>query len=121
MLYNASSDKKASTYHRLFTLLLTKCGGLDLILDPRTVIVDFELIVHNVVRSFFPSNMVKGCLFHYGQALWHKLLELGLSSKYGGENGEFGRCFRLFFLKIIYFIKLVTYCLFGCLFQCLLS
>ena len=34
-------DKKVSTYHRLFTLLLTKCGDLDLTLDPRTAIVDF--------------------------------------------------------------------------------
>ena len=37
-----------------FTLLLTKCGDLDLILDPRTVI-DFELSVHDVVRSIIVS------------------------------------------------------------------
>ena len=30
------------------------------------------------------------------EALWRKLQELGLSSKYRGGNGEFSRWFRLF-------------------------
>ena len=68
-------DKKVSTYHRLFTLLPTKCDDLDLILDPKAVIVDFEFSVHNVVRSLFLSTMVNTWLVGmYPIDMWNQIL-----------------------------------------------
>ena len=63
---------------------------------PATIIVDFELAVHNVVRTLFPASSLKGCLFHVGpQALWRKLQELGLSANGKEDNGT-SKWIRLF-------------------------
>ena len=89
-------DKKAATYHRLLSLPITKCAERGYCFKPATIIVDFQLAVHNVVRTLFPASSLKGCLFHFGQALWKKLQELGLSAKYGKEDNGVSKWFRLF-------------------------
>ena len=86
-------DKKVATYHRLLSLRITKYAEREYCL---TIIVDFELAVHNVVRTLFPASSLKGCLFHFGQALRRKLQELGLSAKYGKEDNGVSKWFRLF-------------------------
>ena len=62
-------DKKAAPYRRLLALLITNCAEREYCLKPATIIVDFELAVHNVVQTLFPASSLKGCLFHFGQAL----------------------------------------------------
>ena len=54
------------------------------------------MAVHNVVPTLFPASSLKGCLFHFGQTLWRKLQELGLSAKYGKEDNGVSKWFRLF-------------------------
>ena len=88
-------DKKAATYHRLLSLLITKCAEREYCPMPATIIVDFELAVHTVVRALFPASSLKGCLFHFGQALWRKLQEFCLSAKYGKEDNWVSKWFRL--------------------------
>ena len=73
-------DKQTTTYHRLFTLIQSKCIDHQIALRPSTIIVDFEVVVHNVVRSVFPNSTLHGCLFYYDQAFSRKLPKLGLSS-----------------------------------------
>ena len=82
-------DKKAATYHRLLSLLITKCAEREYCLKPVTIIVDFELAVHNVVRTLFPASSLKGCLFHFGQALWRKLQALSTVRKTMGSVSGF--------------------------------
>ena len=89
-------DKQTKTYHRLFTLIQSKCIDHQIALSPSTIIVDFEVAVHNVVRSVFPNSTLHGCLFHYGQALSRKLPELGLSSNRHSDHDAIMNWFRLF-------------------------
>ena len=89
-------DKQTTTYHRLFTLIQSKCIDHRIALSPSTIIVDFEVAVHNVVRSVFPNSTLHGCLFHYGQALSRKLQELGLSSNRHSDRDAIMKWFRLF-------------------------
>ena len=48
-------DKQTTTYHRLFTLIQSKCIDHQIALSPSTILLDFEVAVHNVVRSVFPE------------------------------------------------------------------
>ena len=75
-------DKQTTSYHRLFTRIQSKCIDHQIALSSSIIIiVDFEVAVHNVVRSVFPNSILHGCLFHsYGQALYRELQELGLNS-----------------------------------------
>ena len=66
-------DTQTTTYYRLFTVIHSKCIDHQIALSPSTIIVDYEVAVHNVVRSVFPNLTLHGCLFHYGQALYRKL------------------------------------------------
>ncbi|CAF3916162.1 unnamed protein product [Rotaria magnacalcarata] len=38
----------------------------------RTITIDFELGVSNVFTKHYPSVIVRGCLFHFGQSLFRK-------------------------------------------------
>ena len=89
-------DKQTTTYHRLFTLIQSKCIDHQIALSPSTIIVDFEVAVHNVVRSVFPNSTLHGCLFHYGQALYRKLQEVCLSSNRHSDHDAIMKWFRLF-------------------------
>ena len=42
------------------------------------VVADFESGVWGAVRSRLPQVLLRGCAFHWGQAVWRKIQELGL-------------------------------------------
>ena len=42
------------------------------------VVADFESGVWGAVRSQLPQVLLRGCAFHWGQAVWKKIQELGL-------------------------------------------
>ena len=47
-------------------------GSLQLQLAPTTIFMDFETAAQNAVRTVFTGITVKGCFFHYTQAIWRK-------------------------------------------------
>jgi hypothetical protein len=75
--------------------------SLGLTFQSETVQTDFEKAAMNAVYSVFGNNdvQVKGCFFHYCQALFPKVQNLGLSEAYGQEDSEIRktikRCFAL--------------------------
>ncbi|CAF2854919.1 unnamed protein product [Rotaria sp. Silwood2] len=52
----------------------------------RTVTIDFELGVYNVFKKHYPTVIVRGCLFHYGQLLFRKFVDLGLKVSYNNDE-----------------------------------
>ena len=46
------------------------------------LITDFEAAIWNGAREVFPNIIISGCNFHWGQALWRKVQELGLAVSY---------------------------------------
>jgi len=57
-------------------------GELQLQLNPRRIFMDFETAAQNAARTVFPGIMVKGCFFHYTQAIWRKTQQTGMQSSY---------------------------------------
>ena len=41
------------------------------------------------VREIFPNTMIKGCAFHFSQAIWRKTQELGLATTYIERGPEY--------------------------------
>lgn len=49
---------------------------------PRLIVSDFELALRTAIETELPATRIGGCYFHFNQALWRKIQELGLSAPY---------------------------------------
>ena len=47
-----------------------------------TVVMDFEAAVWGAFRSVFPATTLRGCSFHWGQAVWRRIQDDGLGPTY---------------------------------------
>jgi len=52
----------------------------------RYVLTDFELAAINAVKQVFPEVTVKGCNFHFRQAVLRRLKQEGLQQAYESET-----------------------------------
>jgi hypothetical protein len=52
----------------------------------KTITIDFELDVSNVFTKHYPTVIIRGCLFHFGQALFRKFVDLGLKTAYKNDE-----------------------------------
>lgn len=48
--------------------------------------MDFEQAAIGAARSTFTGAQIKGCLFHFSQAIWRKVQNIGLAPIY--EDGD---------------------------------
>ena len=62
-------------------------------LNPRSVVVDYEMSLIRSLQEEFPGIEIKGCYFHFCKALWRNIQRLGLSQPYN-TNPRFKRCIR---------------------------
>lgn len=77
------SNKKAKDYKKVLQTLLQVLPR-----EPamKQVTLDFEKAVWLAMKSVLPNVQLKGCAFHWTQALWKKVQELGLQATYTGDN-----------------------------------
>lgn len=78
-------SKSETTYSRLFE-------QLKIIMEdnhPDYFIVDHENAVIKTFKEQFPTTKIRLCLFHFGQTIFRKIAELGLSTEYmNNENSR---------------------------------
>lgn len=86
LVYCLCSRKTEETYTVIFSHLRTHAACLGLRLAPSRVSVDFERASINAIQSVFLDAEVHCCLFHWGQAAWRKVAELGLISLMRDDN-----------------------------------
>ena len=48
---------------------------------PKTATCNFELALINAIQGLFPFTKINGCLFHWKQAIWRKLVSLKFSNE----------------------------------------
>ncbi|RWS24035.1 uncharacterized protein B4U80_10646 [Leptotrombidium deliense] len=75
-------NKSSSTYERLLTLLRNWIASLGFIFKPDEIMIDFEQAMIKAINKVFPTTRVRGCLFHYRQAIYRHVQECGLSAAY---------------------------------------
>lgn len=88
--------KDEATYTRMFRLLKAAAQQFGHVLDPQNVCIDFEQAMLASVQAIFPNCRIRGCLFHFSQAVWRHVQSLGLSRRYI-ENPRFNRVVRRVF------------------------
>ena len=85
--------KDEVSYMRMFQILQQAAQRYGMELQPNIVNIDFEMAMINTVQQIFPESKIRGCLFHYSQAVWRKVQNLGLTVRYR-EDREFIRLVR---------------------------
>ena len=56
-------------------------GNIEPDLQPSFTHVDFKSAILHSLRQHFPKATIKGCNFHFNQAVWHKVQSLGIFSQ----------------------------------------
>ena len=85
-VYALLPDKTQATYTSLCRELRNiNINGNIQPLQPRTILIDFELAVKNALEAVFPGVIVKGCFFHFSQNIWRKIQANGLQGRYQQE------------------------------------
>ncbi|XP_060853305.1 uncharacterized protein LOC132931205 [Rhopalosiphum padi] len=74
------------------------CLELRQVLNINIIHLDFEIAAHTAVQSTFSGVTVKGCRFHFGQALWRKIQSKNnLRQSYNAKQNETGEWLKMFF------------------------
>ncbi len=55
-------------------------------IELQCVVADFESALWRAVEKVFPDAGIKGCVFHWTQAIWRKVQALGLASTYQNND-----------------------------------
>ena len=80
----------------LYTNLFEALNDWATELDPQTVLCDYEIGLQNAVRAAWPQATLRGCYFHFSQALWRNLQAHDLVPEYNVPNSQVN-----FFFKIL--------------------
>ena len=94
LVYALLPSKNETDYTRMLNALDIILAQMGLVLNPQSVVLDYELAVHNAWRTVRPGVQLKGCMFHFGQCVWRKLQSLGLQQAYA-EDLQFQAWARL--------------------------
>ena len=58
------------------------------VLTIKIIHLDFEIAAHNAVQQIFTGVKIKGCRFHFGQALWRKIQSINSLRLLYNNNNE---------------------------------
>ena len=84
--YVLMSGKRKVDYVKVFERLKACLQHGDQGLKVQTVLMDFELAVWKAVLQYFPGVKVRGCWFHYCQAIYRKAKSLGLTKGFNKKR-----------------------------------
>lgn len=91
------TNKCETTCTDCFKKLCLLCQENGFNLNPSAFVVDFEVAIHNLIKSVWPSSSITGCRFHLTQSWFRKIQELGLVVEYKNNNSLIGEWLRVCF------------------------
>jgi hypothetical protein len=74
-------NKTTTLYSRLLTHIKEFIMVQNITASPSEILIDYECAMFNSIRLVFPETRIRGCYFHFGQAIWRKVCFFG-SSKF---------------------------------------
>lgn len=88
LLFCLLPNKLTNTYIQLFTHIVNVAREMNILLKPSTIVIDFEIGIHNAVKVVWPSTEIFGCRFHLSQSWFRKIQNLGLVKLYRNTTDE---------------------------------
>ena len=78
------SGKRRKYYKKVFSKTKELLGEE---LSVQEITIDFEESVWRAILDVLPNVYIRGCSFHWGQAVWRKIQEVGLQVSYTDDAG----------------------------------
>ena len=97
LLFVLMSGKKKSDYKGVLRVVKDLLPTLSL----QEIVLDYEMAMWKAVNSVFPTVPVRGCAFHWGQAVWRKVQDLGLQTSYMEREETYNFCKKLMALPYL--------------------
>ncbi|CAB4480039.1 unnamed protein product [Rhizophagus irregularis] len=101
LIYALITSKTEQIYRCLFEEIVDFAAEHNIILQPSTILTDFEQASIYASRYVFPNARNKGCFFHLGQSGWRKIQSCGLAIRYGNDEQYILKYIRLFALAFL--------------------
>ena len=99
LVYFLMSGKSSADYEAIFTSLLRLLPRRNLAV--KSITLDFEAATWTALRKVLPSVSLRGCLFHWNQAIWRHIQHLGLVSSYMKKDSAYKFCRRVMALPFL--------------------
>lgn len=102
-------SKSEASYQLMWDTVLQKLNMDGSSYQPQRVVVDFEAAVIKCLRNRLPGVSVVGCSFHFRNAIWKKLQDLGLAAFFN-QDLDFQEWIRMIYsLSFVPLDKVVQY------------
>ena len=62
--------RRKTDYDIVWGAIIKECQKYKLTLNPKSIMIDFELAAKLSFESFFPNAKIRGCLWHFGSAIF---------------------------------------------------
>ncbi|CAF1528510.1 unnamed protein product [Didymodactylos carnosus] len=95
MVFAAMPNKSRQSYEQLLRSLVSYAESLDVKLEPKSILIDFEQGAVQAFQTVFPGIQVKLCHFHFGQNIWKRIKKYDMSLE---------GCIFLSVLHFLYFL-----------------
>lgn len=86
LVYCLATRKTEDFYRRLLNHLVLHAEQINRVFCPQYILSDFEISFTKAARSIFPNSQIKGCLFHFTQAVWRQTVLRGLKQQYSNND-----------------------------------
>jgi hypothetical protein len=73
LLFALLPSKEKAVYRTFWNVVFKLCDDQNLKFEPKTINLEFELGIVNLLREEFREVEIKGCRFHLGQAWYRKI------------------------------------------------
>lgn len=90
-------SKTLAMYLKMIDCIIEQCSRRNIVFNPSTIHLDFEISVHQAFQTRFPGIQIKACIFHLKQSWLRKCQELGLKKEYEQRDTEISNWLRLLF------------------------
>ena len=97
LLFVLMSGKRTSDYKRLFQVVKKELGTINV----TEIVADFEASVWKAITREFPAVRIRGCIFHWTQAVWRNVQQNGLQVPYMKDAATHSYIRRLLALPML--------------------